>query len=166
MIIFIKNTKSLYCSLLKTIKMEEILNWHWWMYAAILLFIIELFTPGFIVACLGIGSVCASLIAYFGFDLDSQLICFAITTLLSLFIIRPMLYNKAGAVDKIKTNDEALIGRQARVTEEINSTTNTGRVSVDGDLWRAKSSNNEIIKENEQVSVTSINSTIVTVKKI
>ena len=30
--------------------MDEILNWHWWMYAAVLFFIIEVFTPGFIVA--------------------------------------------------------------------------------------------------------------------
>jgi len=146
--------------------MEEILNWHWWMYAAILLFIIEIFTPGFIVACLGIGAIFASLTAYIGFDLDTQFISFAASTLLSLFIIRPMLYNKNGAIDKIKTNDEALINRKARVTEVINSNENSGRVSIDGDVWRAKSSNNEIIQENEQVIVVSINSTIVTVKKI
>jgi membrane protein implicated in regulation of membrane protease activity len=146
--------------------MDEILNWHWWMYAAIVLFIIELFTPGFIVACLGIGSVLAALLAYLGFDLDLQLITFAATTLLSLFIIRPILYNKNGAVDKIKTNDEALINRKATVTEEINSTINSGRVSIDGDLWRAESNTNEIIDVHTQVQVTSIKSTIVTVKKI
>ena len=146
--------------------MEEILNWHWWMYAAIILFIIELFTPGFIVACLGIGSVIASLIAYIGLDLDAQLIGFAVSTLLSLFVIRPMLYNKNGAEDKIQTNTEALIGRKARVTEIINSTLNTGRVSIDGDVWRAKSVDGETIEINNQVQVLSINSTIVTVKKI
>lgn len=146
--------------------MEEILNWHWWMYAAIILFIIELFTPGFIVACLGIGSVIASLIAYIGLDLDAQLMGFAASTLLSLFVIRPMLYNKKGAEDKIQTNTEALIGRKARVTEAINSTLNTGRVSIDGDVWRAKSDNGETIEINNQVQVLSINSTIVTVKKI
>jgi membrane protein implicated in regulation of membrane protease activity len=146
--------------------MDEILNWHWWMYAAIVLFIIELFTPGFIVACLGIGSVLAALLAYLGFDLDVQLITFAAATLLSLFVIRPILYNKNGAVDKIKTNDEALINRKATVTEEINSTINSGRVSIDGDLWRAESNTNEIIDVHTQVQVTSIKSTIVTVKKI
>lgn len=146
--------------------MEEILNWHWWMYAAILLFIVELLTPGFIVACLGIGAVFASLTAYLGFDLDTQLICFATSTLLSLFVIRPMFYNKDGKQDKIKTNTEALINRKARVTEEINSLINTGRVSIDGDFWRAKSITNEIIKVNTEVQVSSINSTIVTVKKI
>tara|TARA_B110001469_G_C9333263_1_gene177415 strand:- start:56 stop:496 length:441 start_codon:yes stop_codon:yes gene_type:complete len=146
--------------------MEEIFNWHWWMYAAILLFILELFTPGFILACLGVGAVTASFLAYIGFNLDTQLIGFAVTTLLSLFIIRPMLYKKGAAQDKIKTNTDALINRTARVTEEINWEVNSGRVSIDGDVWRAKSSSEEIIIVNEQVIVESIESTIVTVKKI
>ena len=146
--------------------MEEIFNWHWWMYAAILLFILELFTPGFILACLGVGAVTASFLAYIGFNLDIQLIGFAVTTLLSLFIIRPMLYKKGAAQDKIKTNTDALINRTARVTEEINWEVNSGRVSIDGDVWRAKSSSEEIIIVNEQVIVESIESTIVTVKKI
>ena len=65
--------------------MEDILNWHWWMYTGILLFIIEIFSPGFIVACLGIGALSASISAYLGYDLDAQLVVFAITTLISLF---------------------------------------------------------------------------------
>jgi len=146
--------------------MEEIFNWHWWMYAAILLFILELFTPGFILACLGVGAVTASFLAYIGFNLDTQLIGFAVTTLLSLFIIRPILYKKGAAQDKIKTNTDALINRTARVTEEINWEVNSGRVSIDGDIWRAKSSSEEIIIVNEHVIVESIESTIVTVKKI
>jgi len=144
--------------------MEEIVNWHWWMYAAIALFILELFTPGFILACLGIGSITASLLAYVGFGIDAQLIGFAASTLLSLFLIRPMLYKKGGVKDKIKTNTDALINRDAKVSEEINPDKNTGRVSIDGDIWRAKSSSGELIEQNKQVIVISIESTIVTVK--
>lgn len=146
--------------------MEVILNWHWWMYAAILMFIIEVFTPGFIVACLGLGASAAALSAYLGFDFDVQLITFAVTTLLSLFIIRPLLYKKGAQTDLIKTNTEALINRKGLVTETIDNNTNTGRVSIDGDIWRAKSYTNEKIEVNEKVEVISILSTIVTVKKI
>lgn len=146
--------------------MEEILNWHWWMYAAILMFIIEVFTPGFIVACLGLGASVAALIAYLGFDFDTQLIAFAITTLLSLFVIRPLLYKKGENEDKIKTNTDALISRKGIVTETIDNLKNTGRVSIDGDIWRAMSNSNEIIEINNNVEVISIQSTIVTVKKI
>ena len=75
-----------------------------------------------------------------------------------------MLYKKGGVKDKIKTNTDALINRDAKVSEEINPDKNTGRVSIDGDIWRAKSSSGEIIEQNKQVIVISIESTIVTVK--
>ena len=57
-----------------------------------------------------------------------------------------------------------MINRYAKVVEEINPDKNTGRVSIDGDLWRAKSSSGELIEQNKQVIVISIESTIVTVK--
>ena len=146
--------------------MEEILNWHWWMYAAILLFIVEVFTPGFIVACLGLGAVTASIFAYLGYDIDVQFMAFSISTLISLFLIRPLLYKKGEKEDKIKTNTDALIGRTGSVSETIDNKNNKGRVMIDGDQWKAYSQNNEIIELNAQVEVTSINSTIITVKKI
>jgi len=146
--------------------MEEILNWHWWMYAAILLFITEVFTPGFIVACLGLGAVTASVFAYLGYDIDMQFMAFSISTLISLFLIRPLLYKKGQNEDKIKTNTDALIGRTGTVSETIDNKNNKGRVVIDGDQWKACSQNDEIIELNTQVEVTSINSTIITVKKI
>ncbi len=146
--------------------MDEILNWHWWMYAGIILLILEVFTPGFIIACLGLGALCASAIAYLGFNLDSQLIIFAISTLISLFIIRPLLLKKGSREDLIKTNTDALIGRTGSVTETIDNSLQKGRVMIDGDHWKANSLNNEILLINTKVEVTSINSTIITVKKI
>ena len=146
--------------------MDEILNWHWWMYAAVLFFIIEVFTPGFIVACLGLGSLVAATTAYMGYNIDAQFIAFSVSTLISLFLIRPLLYKKGEKQDKIKTNTEALIGRVGSVPETIDNSSKSGRVLIDGDQWKALSYNNEIIELNDQVKVISINSTIITVKKI
>jgi len=146
--------------------MEDILNWHWWMYTGILLFIIEIFSLSFIFACLGIGAISAAIGAYLGYDLDAQLVVFAITTLVSLFLIRPLLYNKGiRDVDKIKTNTDALVGRIGLVTQTIDNANNKGRVSIDGDQWRAHALNNDIIEEHTQVEIVDIESTIVTVKK-
>ena len=146
--------------------MDEILNWHWWMYAAVLFFIIEVFTPGFIVACLGLGSLVAAITAYIGYNIDAQFIAFSASTLISLFLIRPLLYKKGEKQDKIKTNTEALIGRVGSVSETIDNLSKSGRVIIDGDQWKALSHNNEIIELNDQVEVISIDSTIITVKKI
>ena len=146
--------------------MDEILNWHWWMYAAVLFFIIEVFTPGFIVACLGLGSLVAAITAYMGYNIDAQFIAFSASTLISLFLIRPLLYKKGEKQDKIKTNTEALIGRVGNVSETIDNSSKSGRVLIDGDQWKALSHNNEIIELKAQVEVISIDSTIITVKKI
>ena len=146
--------------------MDEILNWHWWMYIAVIFFIIEVFTPGFIVACLGLGSLVAAITAYMGYNIDAQFISFSVSTLISLFLIRPLLYKKGEKQDKIKTNTEALIGRVGAVSETIDNSYKSGRVLIDGDQWKALSHNNEIIELNDQVEVISIDSTIITVKKI
>ena len=146
--------------------MDEILNWHWWMYTAVVFFIIEVFTPGFILACLGLGSLVAAITAYMGYNIDTQFIAFSVSTLISLFLIRPLLYKKGEKQDKIKTNTEALIGRVGSVSEAIDNSSKSGRVLIDGDQWKALSHNNEIIELNDQVEVISIDSTIITVKKI
>ena len=146
--------------------MDEILNWHWWMYIAVLFFIVEVFTPGFIVACLGLGSLVAAITAYMGYNIDAQFISFSVSTLISLFLIRPLLYKKGEKHDKIKTNTEALIGRVGSVSETIDNSFKSGRVLIDGDQWKALSHNNQIIELNAQVEVISIDSTIITVKKI
>ena len=77
-----------------------------------------------------------------------------------------MLYKKGEKQDKIKTNTEALIGRVGSVSETIDNSSKSGRVLIDGDQWKALSYNNEIIELNDQVEVISIDSTIITVKKI
>ena len=132
----------------------------------ILFFIIEVFTPGFIVACLGLGSLVAAITAYMGYNIDAQFISFSVSTLISLFLIRPLLYKKGEKQDKIKTNTEALIGRVGSVSETIDNSSKNGRVIIDGDQWKALSQNNQIIELNAQVEVISIDSTIITVKKI
>ena len=146
--------------------MDEIFSWHWWMFAALLFFILEVFTPGFILACLGFGSLVAAMTALMNFNIDAQFISFSVSTLISLFLIRPMLYKKDENHDKIKTNTEALIGRVGSVSETIDNLNKSGRVLIDGDQWKAISHNNEILKLNDNVEVISIDSTIITVKKI
>jgi membrane protein implicated in regulation of membrane protease activity len=105
-----------------------------------------------------------ALAAFLGCTMDMQLLVFSISTLVSLFLLRPILYNKDES--KLKTNTEALIGREGIVTEKIDSLFASGRVSIDGDKWKAISENGIPIDLREKVLVTEINSTIITVKKI
>lgn len=141
--------------------------WHIWVIVALVFVIVEIFTSGFAVICISFGCIFGAIVSAFDMGLQWQLLAFAAGTILSFFTIRPVvqkfLYRKSR---EVKTNVDALIGRRAIVSERIGGELHPGRVKVDGDDWKAISINNEVIEEGEAVEITSINSIIVTVKKL
>ena len=141
--------------------------WHIWIIITILLFIVEIFAPTFLAACLGIGCLLSGLFSYFDFGVRVQLVAFSIGTLGSFFGVRPfMLKYVHSRSQKVRTNVDALIGKVGRVSVPIDNCKNEGRVSIDGDDWKAESVNDIIINAGEKVEIVSINSTIMTVKPI
>jgi membrane protein implicated in regulation of membrane protease activity len=144
--------------------MEQYFIWENWVYLGIILFILEVFTPGFVVACMGIGALLAAPFAYFEASISIQLLAFSLGTLLSFLLIRPYaLKYLYSSKEDIKTNAESIIGRVGKVKETINKDLNKGRVTIDGDNWRAVSETGEIIAKDEHVEVVKIDSTILIV---
>jgi len=142
-------------------------TWHIWIIIAILLFIVEIFAPTFLAACLGIGCISAAIFTYFDFGFKIQLIAFSIGTLVSFFGIRPFMLKYAlHRKNDVKTNVDAIIGKIGTVTEEVDNSKNHGRIAVYGDDWRAESEDDEIIKVGEKAKVLKINSTILIVKRL
>ena len=117
--------------------------WSIWLIVAFAFFLLEIFTNGIAVICFSFGALAAALVAGLGGNITWQVIVFAVVSLLSLIFIRPILVKLfyKGGKDEVKTNADAIIGRVGIVTEEINNDKNTGRVKVDGDYWKAVSSN-------------------------
>lgn len=110
--------------------------WLLWGLAAIALFILELFTPGFVLACFGIGAGFAVFPALVGLGFTWQLIFFAIGSLLSIFFIRPRLLSRP-KVETYPIGLEALKGREIRISEDIPEGEYI-EVPIDGDVWRVK----------------------------
>lgn len=142
--------------------------WQIWMIAALILFIIEIFTSGFAVICVSIGALCAGISALMGCEVKTQLIWLAVFTLFAFVAIRPILlklfFKKPGNTKP--SGVDALIGREAIVTETVDIKANTGRVSVDGDDWKAVADDSEaVIEKGERVVILSIDSIVVTVKR-
>jgi membrane protein implicated in regulation of membrane protease activity len=67
---------------------------------------------------------------------------------------------------KVKINVDALAGNIGRVVETIDEKQNTGRIFVNGDDWRARTENEEIVPVNEKVEVIRVDSTTLIVKHI
>lgn len=146
--------------------MDYTFTWETWIYIGIILFIVEIFTLGFIVICFGLGAFASSIFAFFDASLSVQLIVFSTISSMSFLSIRPYLLKYLySSSKKTKTNSDSLIGRTGMVKEDINNEQNTGRVTVDGDNWRAYSQEDSIIKKGSKVEVVKINSIILTVKQ-
>lgn len=141
--------------------------WHIWIIVAVILFIVEIFTPAFLAACLAIGCVFAGLASLMEAGIEVQLLAFSVGTLISFFGVRPFIlkygHKKSG---DLKTNVDALVGKIGRVTVTIDNAQDQGRIAIEGDDWKAVSENNEIINAGERVQIVKVDSTIVTVKLI
>lgn len=141
--------------------------WHIWVIIALVFVIVEMFTTGFAVMCISFGCLFGAGASALDWDIKWQLLVFAVGTALAFLTVRPLVYKffyKKG--QEVKTNVDALVGRRAIVTERIEGELHAGRVKVDGDDWKAVSTDTEPIEVGEAVEITAINSVILTVKKL
>lgn len=141
--------------------------WHMWVIAALILVVVEIFTTGFAVICLAIGALAAAVDAACGGGAEGQLIWFAAATLLAFVFVRPLLvkaFRKSGGRERLSGVD-ALKGREAIVSEHISASDNTGRVAVDGDDWKAVSADGADIGKGEKVTIESVDSVVLTVRR-
>ena len=111
--------------------------WHLWLAAAMVLLILEVFVPGFVLACLSVGAVAGALAAGLGLGLTGQLMSAAVGCLMAFLVLRPLLLRNAQG-KSTRTGVDALIGRRCIVTLTFDDKTRLGRCKVDGDDWRAK----------------------------
>jgi membrane protein implicated in regulation of membrane protease activity len=131
------------------------------------LFLIEIFTPSFFAASLGIGAFASAIAAYFGVSLEVQMLLFSIVSVLSIFILRPIIKKRMYDGVDVKTNADALIGKIGTVISAINPNTNQGRCAIDGDEWQFVLENElDEVSPGKKVQVTQRDSIILTVKPI
>ncbi len=140
--------------------------YHYWIIAALICFIIEIFTAGFAIFCFSIGALCGALLSWMGAGVIWQVVFFAVGTFISFAFIRPFVlkFIQKKNTDELKTNADALIGKEAMVIEAIDNNANKGRVAIDGDTWKAVSENGEPIALNEKVEVVRRDSIVLYVK--
>lgn len=135
----------------------ELNVWHVWTLAGIALLVVEIFTAGFIVGIFGLACFAGAVAALFGFGSNPQLLAFAIATVLFAFTVRPFMLRYASSRDaESKSNVEALIGREGRVSSAIDPVTNAGQVKVGGEEWKARAVDAGAIEAGSTVTVSSV----------
>lgn len=114
-----------------------------WLVVLVLLVVIELLTMGLTTVWFAGGALVATLASLLGLPLAIQIILFLIVSGLLLFFTRPIAvkyFNK----DRVRTNAESLVGRQAIVISEIDNLQGIGQVNVGGMEWSARTRDENI----------------------
>ncbi|MBQ6807135.1 MAG: NfeD family protein [Lachnospiraceae bacterium] len=115
-----------------------------WLVLLVILVIIELATMGLTTIWFAGGALAAAIVSIPGTPIFLQVIVFLVVSAILLYFTRPIAvkyFNK----DRIRTNTESLIGRQAIVISEINNVEGSGQVNTGGMEWTARSSYNNVV---------------------
>ncbi len=118
-----------------------------WLVVLILSIIVEAVTMGLTSIWFAGGALAALAVALLNGPLWLQITVFFVVTILLICFTRPIAvkyFNK----DRVRTNVESLIGKQAIVISEIDNLQGIGQVTVGGQEWSAKS-----CEENIQIPV-------------
>ena len=138
-----------------------------WVTIAVVLAIIEMFTIGLLAIWFSIGAaIVAIVVAIFPeTSLAVQLVIFMLSSCLLFLLTRNKIKNK---IDKKASPPVySILGKTAIVTKEIDSIKGTGQISINGDIWSAKSNDAEtIIPVNAKVEVLEIDGVKAVVKLI
>ena len=111
---------------------------------------IEIATMGLTTIWFAGGTLVSAILAALNAPLWLQIVAFFVVSLILLYLTRPVAvkyFNK----DRVKTNVESLIGRQAIVISEIDNLQGIGQVTVGGQEWSARS-----VKDDVQLPVGSV----------
>jgi len=142
--------------------------WQIWILVSLLLFILEVFTPGFVLASLGIGALSGAGFAFMGFGLTVQLSCFALASLVVFFAVRPTYLAYLNRYDEnLPTGVKAMEGKQVRVLETIQGhASEAGRIKYAGETWRALTENGDPIEVDSRVVIERVDGATVWVRPI
>lgn len=109
-----------------------------WLGLLILAIVIEVLTMGLTTIWFAGGALVAILVALVNGPIWLQVILFVLVSLLLLFFTRPVAVKYFNR-DRVKTNVESMVGRQAVVTSEIDNIQGIGQVTLSGQEWSARS---------------------------
>ena len=142
-------------------------DWLLWFLVAIGLFVGEMFTAGFWLACLAVGAAAAGIVGLIpGVGIAVQGIAFAAASIISMAGLRPRLmqYFQLGPGSELRTGVDALLGKTGIVTERIGPGV-TGRVKVEGEDWRGASTDATVLEPGTQVTIIQVDGTTLMVEK-
>ena len=126
-----------------------------WLGTVVACVIIEAMTVNLTTIWFAIGAVAAWLIYLTGLGLEVQIVIFFLVSIVCLIFTRPIAVEKL-KVGRYKTNADSLIGQSCKVESVIDNINNMGTVNVRGQMWTARSADDQVIEKDEIVIIKEI----------
>lgn len=108
-----------------------------WLVALVLFIVVEIATMGLTTIWFAGGALVAVIAAALGVPLWLQIVLFLVVSFVLLYFTRPIAVKYFNR-DRVKTNAESLVGKQAVVIGEIDNLQGIGQVTVGGMEWSAR----------------------------
>lgn len=135
-----------------------------WLVILIVAIGVEVYSMGLTSIWFAGGALVAILAELLNVPVFVQVILFFVVSLVLLFFTRPVAVKYFNR-DRVKTNVESMVGRQAVVTSEIDNLQGIGQVTVGGQEWSARSADDRLrIAVGNVVNVISISGVKLIVK--
>ena len=112
----------------------------YWLIALVIFLVIEAATLGLAKIWFAGGALVALIAAMCGAGIVIQIVLFLVVSLVLLFFTRPLAVRFLNK-DTLKTNVDRVVGMEGVVTEEISNLAGTGKVSLGGNMWTARTEN-------------------------
>ena len=127
-----------------------------WLIVMAVMIVVEISVPGLVSIWFAAGALAAYIAELLGAGTAVQVMIFVLVSLLLLILTRPLAQKYINSRAP-KTNKDSIPGRSAIVTEEVNNLAATGKVTIDGLPWTARTAvDEEVIPVGEEVVVEKI----------
>lgn len=131
--------------------------WQIWLIISGVCFIIEMATVGFFIFWFGIGAMLSMVVSlFFPENILLQLAVFLVSSIILLFLTKPLLNRFTKKEKTLETNAYSIIGKNGIVIQNINWETGKGQVRVSNEVWSAKVSDKSMIEKGTEIKVVKI----------
>jgi len=132
-------------------------GWILWVIAACILGLGEMHTGGLYLLPFATGAALAAVISVLGVGTPLAAVVFVLASTIVFGALRPVAHRHRRLPPAIRTGAAALIGHRAMVLERIANDEGVGCVKIDnGEVWTARSYDDEVIDAGERVEVVEI----------
>lgn len=127
--------------------------WKLWLLISGGFLVLEIATTGFLVFWFAVGALISMLCSFFIDNVIIQTVIFIIASTILLFLTKPFVNKITSKDNVVKTNAFSIEGKIAKVIKDIEPIEGKGQIKLNGEVWSAKSYNNNFIPKDTEVII-------------